>query len=101
MPKDIEHVIADGKNAARLLEDEVFKAACKAAQQTAIEEWKRTHSGEVALREAAYFTVMALDRIERELLTIKYDGTQAQAGLEKLKQQEIARRPVGRATRNN
>lgn len=94
MSKDIEHVIADGKTAERLLTDEVFLSALAELESECVGRWRGSRTGETVIREEAYHRLKALDRI-RELIGITKDrGSKARIDLDA--QQQRGPRRAGR-----
>lgn len=88
MPDELQQTINDGVEAEALITSDVFKAACKRARAMAIDEWARTHAGDVTLRESAYHLYKAIDRVEQALTAIKGDGDMAKQTLRALQQQQ-------------
>lgn len=70
-----EQVIARGHHAARLLEDEVLRAAHDDAERSILFTW--LHADDAETREIAWAKIHALDEIRRALKRMVAEGEHA------------------------
>ena len=81
MAKTVQDQLDDARAAERLLADDVFQAACNAVEREAIAQWRNSRTGETAIREAAYHTLLALTKIKEQLTVTKDNGAIARKQL--------------------
>lgn len=77
-----------GSKADTLLRDEAFVAACLRHKEELINAWLSTGRGDMAIREALWQEVNALDRTRLHLSAMKDGGKLAQRAIE-----EMSKRP--------
>lgn len=66
---DAEKLMALGRDAKALLENEVYQRVVTHLREATMAEWRNTASGSTTLREALYFQVHGLDAVEAQLKT--------------------------------
>lgn len=64
---DAEKLLALGRDAKALLENEVYQRVVTHLREATMAEWRNTASGSTTLREALYFQVHGLDTVEAQL----------------------------------
>jgi hypothetical protein len=74
MSDDIEKVIADGKRAGQLLADPVVRQSLDAIMQTEIQKIIGSSPEQSAIREQAYYTIHAVQRLEMAMSTARNNG---------------------------
>jgi hypothetical protein len=74
MSDDIEKVIADGKRAGQLMADPVVRQSLDSIVQTEMSKIIASSPEQVAIREQAYYTIHAVQRLEMALSSQRTNG---------------------------
>jgi hypothetical protein len=74
MSDDIEKIISDGKRAGQLLADPVVRGSLDAIIQTEVSKIIASSPEQVAMREQAYYTIHAVQRLEMALSSSRTNG---------------------------
>ena len=64
---DAEALLALGRDAKALLENEIYQRVVAHLREATMAEWRNTASGSTDLREALFFQVHGLDAVEAQL----------------------------------
>lgn len=74
MSDDIEKVIADGKRAGQLLADPVIRQSLDAIVQSEVNKIIGSSPDQTTIREQAYYTIHAVQRLEMAMSTTRNNG---------------------------
>lgn len=74
MSEDIEKIISDGKKAGTLLADPVLRASLDAILKTEMDRIIGSAPNQPEIREQAYYTIHAVQRLETALNTTRNNG---------------------------
>lgn len=74
MTEEVEKIIADGKRAGQLLADPVLRASLDAIVKTEMDKIITSTPSQSEIRETAYHTIHAVQRLEMALSSAKTNG---------------------------
>lgn len=74
MTEEVEKIIADGKRAGQLLADPVLRASLDAIVKTEMDKIITSTPAQSDIRETAYHTIHAVQRLEMALSATKNNG---------------------------